>query len=219
MTQRTEQTAGAKLAAALAVPDSSVRLQVALAAGTRPDSAFVDVLADRCAVEPDFFVRDMLTRHDRQAVTGRMLRELSSATAQARSQALHTLSKIGDRRTWPAITDALLQDPDDEVARAAWRAAVAVVPVEEAPALAETLATRLGRGGRDVRLSLSRAFVALGPAGGDVLDRATGHPDPDVRAHALATEHLIRNPNEGFDAAVDEARRAAALLGAPQLGE
>lgn len=223
MTRQSGRAAGPGLAAALAAPDPSVRLQVALAAGTHPDPAFIDVLAGRCAVEQDFFVRDMLTwaltRHERKAVTGRVLRELSSPSAQARSQALHTLSKIGDRQTWPAITVALLQDEDEDVARAAWRAAVGLVPEEEAAALAQTLATQLGRGAREVQLSLSRAFVALDPAGEGALAQARRSPDPQVRAHAIATGHLIQNPEEGFDAGVEEARRALALRGAPKLGE
>lgn len=39
--------------------------------------------------------------------------ELRSERAQARSQALHTFSKIKDPRTWPAITRSLLRDADD----------------------------------------------------------------------------------------------------------
>ena len=40
---------------------SSVRLRAALAVGTAPDARFVDKLVERCAIEPEFFVRDMLT--------------------------------------------------------------------------------------------------------------------------------------------------------------
>ncbi|MFC7728118.1 HEAT repeat domain-containing protein [Actinomadura keratinilytica] len=100
---------------------SSVRLRAAMAVGAAPDPGFVDKLIERCAVEPDFFVRDMLTwaltRHPSSATLPRLVDQLRSERAQVRSQALHTLSKIGDRRAWPAITRELLTDADDEVAR------------------------------------------------------------------------------------------------------
>ena len=74
---------------------SSVRLRAALAVGTTPDSRFVDKLVERCAIEPEFFVRDMLTwaltRHPVPTTLPRLLREVHSKRAQARSQALHTL--------------------------------------------------------------------------------------------------------------------------------
>lgn len=145
---------------------SSVRLRAALATGATPDPRYVDRLVERCATEPEFFVRDMLTwaltRHPVSLTLPALLRELRSERAQARSQALHTLSKTGDRQVWPAITRELLTDADDEVARSAWRAAVVLVPEGQEPALATVLATQLGRGGRETQLSLSQALVALG---------------------------------------------------------
>lgn len=145
---------------------ASVRLRAAMAVGTAPDPRFVDKLVERCAVEPEFFVRDMLTwaltRHPVSLTLPLLVREVRSEQAQARSQALHTLSKIGDRRAWPVITRALLTDADDEVARSAWRTAVVLVPEGEESALAVVLATQLGRGERETQLSLSRALVALG---------------------------------------------------------
>lgn len=192
-----------------------MRLQAALAAGTHPAPELVDALVQRCAVEPDFFVRDMLTwaltRLPVQITLPKLRAELDSDRAQARSQALHTLSKIGDRAAWPAITRSLLRDPDDEVARSAWRAAVVLVPDAEAAALAAELATQLGRGDREVQLSLSRAFVALGEPAEPVLDAAAVGPNPVVRAHANATQRLLRDPEAGFDLAVDAARRVVAL--------
>lgn len=83
---------------------SSVRLRAALAVGTAPDPRFVDKLVERCGIEPEFFVRDMLTwaltRHPVSMTLPALLREVRSERAQARSQALHTLSKIGDGRAW-----------------------------------------------------------------------------------------------------------------------
>ncbi|WP_282794012.1 HEAT repeat domain-containing protein [Streptomyces sp. CC224B] len=206
----------------LADSRASVRLRAALAAGTAPDPGLVEALVERCAVEPEFFVRDMLTwaltRHPVSLTLPALLRELGAQRAQARSQALHTLSKIGDPRGWPAITPALLADADDEVARSAWRAAVVLVPEGEETALARELATQLGRGGRETQRSLSQALVALGEAVGPVLDAAAAAGGPGARAHALATRRLLRDPDAGFAWAIEEAKRVVALGDAPQDG-
>ncbi|MEU5763576.1 HEAT repeat domain-containing protein [Nocardia sp. NPDC047648] len=204
-----------RLLDALAAGNSSTRLEAALAAGTRAEPGFVDALIERCAIEPDFFVRDMLTwaltRMPSEIAVPRLRAELRSERAQARSQALHTLSKIGDPTAWSAITRSLLHEADDDVARSAWRAAVVLVPDGEKEWLAAELATQFGRGDREVRLSLSRALVALGELVEPVLRTAMANPDPAVRAHARATERLLRDPDAGFDLAVDAARRVAAL--------
>ncbi|MGV9279954.1 HEAT repeat domain-containing protein [Streptomyces sp. NPDC003730] len=196
---------------------ATVRLRAALAVGTTPDPRFVDALVERSAVEPEFFVRDMLTwaltRHPVSLTLPRLVRAVGSTRPQARSQALHTLSKIGDRRAWPVITAAVLTDADDEVARSAWRAAVLLVPGGEETALAAVLATQLGRGDRPMRLSLSRALVALGEAAVAVLETAAKAPAEPVRAHALATLRLLRDPDAGFESAIEEAKRVVALGG------
>ncbi|RJQ88289.1 HEAT repeat domain-containing protein [Amycolatopsis panacis] len=200
---------------ALAAENPSTRLKAALAAGTRPDAELLETLVTRCAVEPDFYVRDMLTwaltRQPAGSTVPRLLAELGSGRAQARSQALHTLSKIGDRSVWPSITRALLRDADDEVARSAWRAAVVLVPEEEKAALATELAAQLGRGDHVVQLSLSRALVALGEVAEPALRTAPADADPGVAAHVRVTELLLRDPDAGFDQALDEAKRIVAL--------
>ncbi len=218
-----------RLLAALSAADPSTRLAAALTAGTRGgsrggsrgDATVADKLVARCAVEPDFFVRDMLTwaltRLPAEITVPRLRDQLKSPTPQARSQALHTLSKIGDRSAWSAITPALLCDPDDDVARTAWRTAVTLAPDDEKAALAERLAAQLGRGGREVQLSLSRALLILSDVVGEVVGRLlqtsqTNH-NPRVRAHASATEHLLRDPDAGFDVALHEAKRLYALSG------
>src|SRR5690625_2872041 len=156
------------LLAALTAPQSSTRLRAALAAGTRPDPALVEPLVARCRTEPDFFVRDMLTwaltRHPADLTVPLLLAELGSTAAQARSQAAHTLSKIGDARAWDAVRAGLLHDADDEAARSAWRAAVTLVPDGEEEALATELLRELGRGGAETRRSLCRAAGAPWPA-------------------------------------------------------
>ncbi|MFE5657622.1 HEAT repeat domain-containing protein [Streptomyces sp. NPDC056431] len=206
----------------LADGSSSVRLRAALAAGTAPDPRFVDELVERCAIEPDFSVREMLTwaltRHAPSLTLPGLLGEVRSERAQARSQALHTLSKIGDRRAWPAISRELLSDADDEVARSAWRAAVVLVPQEERAELAEVLATQLGRGGRETQLSLSRALIALGEVILPMLGAATTDGAPGARRHAIATERLLHDPDAGFEFAIEEAKRVVALGTTSQEG-
>ncbi|MGW3071915.1 MULTISPECIES: HEAT repeat domain-containing protein [unclassified Kitasatospora] len=208
-----EDTETTPLLRGLEHDDASVRLRAALAVGSRPHPGFVGGLVERCAVEPEFTVREMLTwaltRHEAAATLPLLLDEVRAERAQARSQALHTLSKIGDRRAWPAITPALLADADDEVARSAWRAAVVLVPDGGQRDLAVVLAAQLGRGGRETQLSLSRALVALGEAMLPTLKAATTDPDPRVRAHALATERLWHDPDAGFESAIEEAKRTA----------
>jgi len=207
------------LIAALAAGDESTRLKAALEIGTNPKPGLLDTLVERCAIEPDFYVRDMLTwaltRFPPEITVPRLLAELRSERAQARSQALHTLSKIKDASTWPAITRSLLRDSDDEVAKSAWRAAVVLVPNGQAKDLAEELAAQLGRGNHEVQLSLSRALVALGEeVVTPVLRKAAASDDPRVHAHASATERLLRDPDAGSERAVKEAKRVF-VLGKP----
>lgn len=195
--------------------NSSVRLRAVMAVGAAADERFVTTLVERCAVEPDFSVREALTwaltRYPAGVTVPLLVGELRSEGPQARSQALHTLSKIGDRRAWPAITRGLLADADEEVARSAWRAAVVLVPEGERAELAGVLVSQLGRGGREIQLSLSRALIALGEVTVPLLRRAAVDSVPRVRRHAIATEHLMRDPDAGFAYAVEEAKRVVAL--------
>src|SRR5699024_6116679 len=191
---------GTRLRRVLTDDEPSTRLRAALAAGTEPASAHVEVLVAQCATEPDFFVREMLTwaltRHPAATIVPLLLGELERAEPQARSQALHTLSKIGDPGAWPALTPDLLHDDHDQVARAAWRAAVALVPAGSEEALAVELAEELGRGAREVQLSLTRALLVLGHAAEPALEAATTHGPRPARLHALATRHLLDDPEE-----------------------
>jgi len=213
-------TAAEALREALAHRDSSARLNAAMSAGIRPDPQYVDPLIDRCAVEPDFFVRDMLTwaltRHPSDLTVPRLVAEVAVGKGQGTSQALHSLSKIGDRSAWPSITRELLVSDEDEVARTAWRAAVHLVPDDEKSALAEMLCTQLGRGGRELQLSLSRALVELGGVAAPVLEIARDDKRPAVREHAIATELLLEDPDLGFESAVFEAKRMVALEASPE---
>ena len=223
MTSTTRRDSHGGAVQALGAPQAAVRLAAAMHLGSHPAPAQIRPLVARCAVEPDAFVRDMLTwaliQHDDGTVVDLLLLELASPEVQARSQALHTLSKIGGPRVWAAIGPDLLTDPEDEVARAAWRAAVRVVPPGEAAQLAGLLATQLGRGSREVQLSLSRALMALGEAAVRHVELATSCADDDVRTHALATARMMADPDREFDVSVHEATRVRTLRGAPLVGE
>ena len=78
-----------RLREALAAMDPSRRLRAALDAGTRPRPEDAAVLVERCAREPDFFVRDMLTwaltRHPASRTVPLLVAELASPVPQARS--------------------------------------------------------------------------------------------------------------------------------------
>ena len=173
----------ATLESMLASPDQSVRLNAALAAGTYPEPHFIEILVAQCAIETDFFVRDTLSwalmRNDVSAVVERLKIELESSNPQGKSQAIHTLSKIGDKKNYFLITDAMLFDLDDFIASTAWRAASVLVPEEEKPALVAKLVTQLGRGDSDVQFALTRFLCAIGD---QILDPLTdaAHSDDDA---------------------------------------
>jgi HEAT repeat protein len=184
----------ATLQALLASPDQSVRLKAALAAGTYPDSAYIEILITQCSHEPDFFVRDTLSwalmRHDVTEVVNRLKPELSSKVAQARSQALHTLSKIGDKSNYPLITLEHHLDEVDKVAVTAWRTASVLVPENERAALTRILVTQLGRGDSDMQFDLTRFLCTLGNCIVEPLQEVAKSDNESIRMHAEFT--LIR---------------------------
>lgn len=205
---------------ALSAPNSQQRLQAAMAIGTQAERRHLDILIHRCRVEPDFFVRDMLTwaltRMPADEVVPRLIAELDSATPQAVSQSLHTLSKIGDDRAWAAmdpqsVGTRFIAHPDTEVARSSWRSAVALVPGENRHDLASALVTQLGRGDVETQKSLSRAIAALGEDLVSVVDERLHAEDDTVRAHAMATREMFDDPDAGFAHALDAAKRVVAL--------
>ena len=156
----------ATLQTLLASPDQSVRLKAALAAGTYPEIEFIEVLISQCAIESDFFVRDTLSwalmRNDVAKVVERLKTELQSSNPQAKSQAIHTLSKIGDKANYSLITDEMLFDSDDFIASTAWRVASVLVPDDQKEFLVKKLITQLGRGESDIQFGLTRFLCALG---------------------------------------------------------
>ena len=181
----------ATLKAHLESPDQSVRLKAALAAGTFPKPEYIDVLVTQCATESDFFVRDTLSwalmRHEISKVVERLKSELSSDNPQARSQALHTLSKIGDKHFYSLITNEHHFDPLDKVAVTAWRAASVLVPDEKKSALTQVLISQLGRGDSDLQFDLTRFLCALGDSIIQPLKEAASSSNEAVKLHAAFT--------------------------------
>ena len=179
------------LQALLASPDQSVRLKAALAAGTYPEVEFIEVLISQCAIEPDFFVRDTLSwalmRNDISKVVKRLETELESTNNQAKSQAIHTLSKIGDKSNYPLITDEMLFDPDDFMAATAWRVASVLVPENQKPNLVQKLITQLGRGDSDTQFGLTRFLCALGECIVEPLTQASKSEDETISNQAKFT--------------------------------
>ena len=174
--------------------DQSVRLKAALAAGTYPESGYIQVLIQQCAIEPDFFVRDTLSwalmRHDRETVVESLIPELQSPIPQARSQALHTLSKIGDKANYSLITNEHFFDEDDFVASTAWRVASVLVPEDQKSELVKILLTQLGRGDGDTQFGLTRFLCTIGEPIVNPLEDAAKSENENVRVHAEIT--LIR---------------------------
>ncbi|MFF1700158.1 HEAT repeat domain-containing protein [Streptomyces sp. NPDC058257] len=213
-TNGTRTPQGTRVVDALSAKDPSVRLRAAMAVGSTPDPGLLEALVERCAVEPDLFVRDTLSwalmRYSPEITLPRIRRELDSESTQARSQALHTLSKIGDKGAWDWITWDMLRDADDETARTAWRVAVSLVPEGEEKDLTDELVTQLGRGNRSLRLSLSRALADLGDVVEPALEKAAADPDPAVAEHAGATKLLLKTRQAALDAAAENAKRAVA---------
>ena len=181
----------ATLRSLLDSPDQSVRLKAALAAGTYPEPEFIDILISQCAIEPDFFVRDTLSwalmRNDIPQVVKRLEIELVSTNIQAKSQAIHTLSKIGDKNNYKLITDEMLFDADDFVAATAWRAASVLVPYDQKSTLVAKLITQLGRGDSDTQFGLTRFLCALGECIVEPLTEASKSADEAISNQAKFT--------------------------------
>jgi len=181
----------ANLQTLLASPDQSVRLKAALAAGTYPEEEYIEILIAQCTHEPDFFVRDTLSwalmRHDVTKVVKRLETELQSSNTQAKSQAIHTLSKIGDKANFPLITDEMLFDPDDFIASTAWRVASVLVPDDQKSILVKKLITQLGRGDSDTQFGLTRFLCALGECIVEPLTEASNSTDETISNQAKFT--------------------------------
>jgi HEAT repeat protein len=126
-------------------------------------------------------------RHEIGKVVDRLKPELNSENPQAKSQALHTLSKIGDKQFYSLITNEHFFDSQDKVAVTAWRAASVLVPDSEKSALTRILITQLGRGDSDLQFDLTRFLCALGEVIIEPLQQASESEKDEVRLHAAFT--------------------------------
>jgi hypothetical protein len=126
-------------------------------------------------------------RHDVTKVVKRLETELRSSNPQAKSQAIHTLSKIGDKANYPLITDEMLFDPDDFLASTAWRVASVLVPDDQKMILVKMLITQLGRGDSDIQFGLTRFLCALGECIVEPLMEASKSADETISNQAKFT--------------------------------
>ena len=169
-----------------------------MTAGTYPDPEYIDVLIAQCGHETDFFVRDTLSwalmRQDISRVAESLKVELKSENPKSRAQALHTFSKIGDKKYYRLITEEHLLDSDDTVAMVAWRTASGLVSDDGVEELSNTLFTQLGRGNYEVQLGLSRALCRLGKTVIPALVAATRSTDKGIKLHAQFTARLYKKP-------------------------
>jgi HEAT repeat protein len=128
-----------------------------------------------------------LMRNERNKVVEKLKLELQSSNPQAKSQAIHTFSKIGDKDNYPLITDEMLFNENELVAATAWRASVALVPDEEKIDLIKKLISQLGRGDSDLQFALTRSLCNLGKLIVEPLKLAATSDSEEVRLHAEFT--------------------------------
>ena len=126
-------------------------------------------------------------RNDVEKVVERLQTELISENPRAKSQALHTLTKIADKKNYPLITHEHLLSSNDKIAVTAWRAASVLVPEDEKPALTDILVTQLGRGNSDVQFDLTRFLCALGDCIVAPLTEAIHSTKEEISLHAKFT--------------------------------
>jgi hypothetical protein len=126
-------------------------------------------------------------RNDIPLVVERLKIELASTNPQAKSQAIHTLSKIGEKKNYVLITDEMLFDTDNTVASTAWRASSVLVPEEEKAALVTKLITQLGRGDSDLQFGLTRFLCAIGNQIVEPLTAAADSEDDAISNQAKFT--------------------------------
>lgn len=188
---------------------SSVRLRAAMAVGTTPDPRFVDKLIERSAIEPEFFVRDMLTwaltRHPVSlTLPGPLARSgdggaallaegIGSPVAAVRERAVQALAELPGDEATARLRDALANP--DVVVRGVAAPALGTRGVADA---VPTLVDRIVEGRND-----TDAADALSVLAGD---RAT--------ADRIATGLVDRLAHDTTDAPA-RGRLAQALAGIP----
>ena len=98
---------------ALSSANPQHRLQAALSIGITVEDRHLGALIRRCRIDPDFFVRDMLTwaitRMPAEAAVDLLIAELSSDAPQAQGQAPHHAVELGDPRGWEAMDPGIMK--------------------------------------------------------------------------------------------------------------
>jgi HEAT repeat protein len=169
-------------------PDKNVRLNAAMAIGTRADVSAVEALATSLVSEGDFFVRESLVwalvRIGSPSVTA-MIDQLSHPSAVTRTQAAHALSKLGDLRASPALL-AALQDPSPAVVQ---KAAYALGTLKEQTAIAP-LTVLLADASPELRNAVRDALLTIGSAVIPAVTKVLTRPDAPTDTRVAAVEVL-----------------------------
>lgn len=213
------------LISALSAADGTTRRQAALALGAAGDPAAVPALVERLVAEADSCVREDVTWATVQLfehAKDEVLSLLTSDNPDARRQAAHVLSKIGD----PELAEHVLPLVDDEHADVAIKAYRAAANTGN-PVVVNALAQRIGDGDSLQRDALTGAFIRLGELGVPALVAALGHAEAPIRSHAAEALGDLGTP--AADAGVDalsallhdseQSVRIAAVSALGQLGE
>lgn len=171
--------------------DPDVRLRAAVDLGTAREVDAAGALVARLGVEPSHAIRETLSWAVLRLpeASRPWLDEALRGGWQARMQALHVLSKLGDPSDAGRI-GPLVADPVDAVASRAWWAA----GQGGNSALAAPLVGQLGRGDAELRNSLSIALEELCAAAITPLTEALLAGSEGVREHAADTLGLIGSP-------------------------
>ena len=186
------------LIAALGADVESTRLKAALAIGSAPEPGLLDILIERCAIEPDFYVRDMLTwaltRFPSEITVPRLLAELRRARSGPEPGLAHA---VQDQERPRMARDHAI--PAARLRRRGRPERMACGRRPRARRGRRGPGRGIGRAVRsrrpDVQLSLSRALLALGEeVVGPVLRKAMTSETRVVHAHASATERLLSEP-------------------------
>ncbi|GAB3622164.1 HEAT repeat domain-containing protein [Mariniluteicoccus endophyticus] len=173
--------------------DPRVRQEAAIALGTADPTPVIDRLVSIMIGEPDDYVRETLI----WAIVARGTAAVPALVASLddplneRERILHTLSKIGDPATVPAIIPHAA-DPDRVVAAKAWWALGRIGTPESLP----VLLAHLGEGDADRRLGLTRALLQFGPDGVCALVEALGGGTPAASEHAAEVLVRLADPTQ-----------------------
>lgn len=166
----------------LANPDKDVRQAAAIALGELADDCTAETLARRLWDEPDFYVRETLTWALTQVAPPArpaVVDALSDPRPEARTQALHVLSKFADPEVVPDILPLLRDESESVAEKARW----ALSRIGDPRAVPE-LARLLGHGDLETRNGLTTTLAAFAAHAVPSTTEALSSTDAAVRQHA-----------------------------------